>query len=105
MIEAHIPIDRTLIIKGSKKAYAMQVLQNGAAFYSWRAFIVFLVIAVADVIYKSENLIGIHLYLLVGLAFVASLHHYFGWLREVYANARDAELHVVLDDHGLFLKN
>ena len=105
MIEVHIPIDRDLIIKGYKKAYAMQVLQNGAAFYSWRAFIVFLVIAIVDVIYKSGNLIGIHLYVITGLAFVASLYHYFDWLKQVSTNARDSELHVVLDDDGVILKD
>jgi hypothetical protein len=105
MIEAHISIDRDLAIKGYKKAYGMQALQNGASFYSWRAFIVFLPIAFADGFYGRADLIGVHLYILVGLAVAASLHFYFDWMKKLSANARDTELHVVLDDEGVAIKN
>jgi hypothetical protein len=105
MIEAHIPIDRDLTIKGYKKAYGMQALRSGTSFYSWRAFIVYLPVAFADSFYGRPDLIGVHLYILVGLAVAASIYHYFDWLKKLSADARDTELHVVLDDEGVTIKN
>ena len=105
MIEAHIPIDRELIIKGYKKAYGMAAIKNSAYYYSRWALIVFVAVAIADVLYGGGNLISIHLYVIVGLAFFASLYHYFDWIEKVSRNARDSELHVVLDDEGVTIKS
>ena len=105
MIEANIRIDRDLIIRGYKKAYGMQTLRSGASFYSWRAFAVWLPVALADGFYGRADLIGVHLYILVGLAVAASVHHYFDWTKELSLSARDSELHVALDDEGVIIKN
>ena len=105
MIEAKILIDRDLVIKGYKKAYGLAALRNGASFYSFRAFFVFLAVAFADAFFGGGHLIGVHLCVITALAIGASVYHYFDWLKQVTTNARDYELHVVLDDEGVTLKN
>jgi hypothetical protein len=105
MIEAIITIDRDLQIKGSKKAYGLQALRNGASFYSRRAFVVFLAVAVADALFGGGHLIGIHLCVISALAIAAAFYFYFDWLTKLSANARDYELDVILDDEGVTIKN
>ncbi|MEP6903185.1 MAG: hypothetical protein ABJA66_15660 [Actinomycetota bacterium] len=105
MIEAQITIDRDLIIKGSKRAYGIQAIRSGAAFYTWRAFLVFLAIAFGDAVYGGGDLIGLHLCIISGLAIAASFYNYFEWLNKLTASAQDYELHVVLDDAGVTIKN
>lgn len=105
MIEARINIERDLVIKGYKTAYARQVLRDGAWFYSFRAFFVYLAIAAADAFYGGAHLIGVHLYVISALAVGASLYHYFDWLKKLSAAAKDSELHVVLDDEGVTVKS
>jgi hypothetical protein len=105
MIEAQITIDRDLVIKGYKKAYGIKLVGDGARFYGWRAFVVFLAVAVADGVYNSEELIGAHLCIITALGITASFYHYFDWIKELSAAAADYELHVVLDDEGVTLKN
>jgi hypothetical protein len=105
MIEAQITIDRDLAIKGYKRAYGIKALREGAAFYNFRAFYVFLAVAVADVLYGGGHLIGVHLLVITALAIGASLYHYFDWLRKLSATMKDYELHVVLDDDGVTIKN
>ncbi|HVE58647.1 MAG TPA: YcxB family protein [Pyrinomonadaceae bacterium] len=105
MIEAHITIDRDLKIKAYKRAYGITALGNGASFYGWRAFVVFLAVAVADGFYESGDLIGVHLCIITALAIAASFHTYFDWVKKLAAGAQDTELHVVLDDEGVTIKN
>lgn len=105
MIEANITIDRDLIIKGYKNAYSMKALRDSTAFYNVRAFFVFLAVAFADIYFGAAHLIGVHLVVIAALAIGASLYHYFSWLKQLSANAKDYELHVVLDDDGVLIKN
>ena len=105
MIEANILIDRDLTIKGYKRAYGMQALRNGASFYSGRAFVVFLAVAIVDTLYGAGQVVSAHLYVLAALAVGASVYHYFDWLRKLSADARDHEFQVVLDDAGVTIKN
>jgi hypothetical protein len=101
MIEANILIDRDLTIKGYRKAYGLKVFGSGGSFYGWRAFAVFLPVAFADAFYDRAELVGVHLFIIIALAVAASAHHYFDWLKELYASAEDYVLDVVLDDEGV----
>ena len=104
MIEANILIDRDLVIRGYKKAYGIAVLKHGASFYSFRAFFVFLAVAVADAAYGGGHLIGVHLCVITALAIGAGFYHYFDWIGQVTRNAHDYELDVILDDEGVTFK-
>ena len=105
MIEANILIERDLTIKGYKKAYSLTVLKNGTSFYSFRAFVVFLAVAVSDALFGCGDLIGVHLCVISALAVGAAFHNYSEWLDEVTRNAQDYELDVILDDEGLTFKS
>ena len=105
MIEAHITIDRDLAIKGYKRAYGKTTLKNGLGFYNIRAFFVFLAVAVADALYDGGHLIGVHLCVISAVGIGAAFHHYFDWVKQLSATTRDYELHVVLDDEGVTVKN
>lgn len=105
MIEANILIDRELVIKGYKQAHGLQVLRDGAAFYSVRAFWVYLAVALADVFFGAGHLVGAHLVVISALAVGASFYHYFNWINQLNASAKDYRLDVVLDDEGVTIKN
>ena len=105
MLEARIRIDRDLIIKGHKKAYGLKTLGEYASFYSWRLLVVWLAIAVVDGLKNQGDLIGLHLYVIAGFAVAGSVHGYYDWVKRLSQSARDWELHVVLDDEGVILKN
>jgi hypothetical protein len=105
MIEAHIEIDRELVVKGSKKAYARQALHNSASFYGGRAFVVFLAVALADALFGGGHLIGVHLSVVGALGIAAAFHSYFEWEKKLAASARGYVLDVVLDDEGVTFTN
>jgi hypothetical protein len=79
-------------------------LRDGAAFYNMRAFYVFLAVAATDAFFGAGELIGAHLCVITALAFGASGHHYFDWLKKVNESAADFELDVILDDEGVTFK-
>jgi hypothetical protein len=105
MIEAHVFIDRDLVIKGHKRVYGLQALRDGAAFYSIRAFYVILAVALVDVYYGAGHLISAHLTIIAALAAGTSVYHYFDWTKQLAAGAKDYELHVLLDDEGVTIRN
>jgi hypothetical protein len=105
MIEAHVLIDRDLVIKGHKRVYGLQALREGAAFYSIRAFYAILAVALVDSFYGAGHLITAHLCIIAALALGASVYHYFDWTKRLAADAKDYELHVLLDDEGVTIKN
>jgi hypothetical protein len=105
MLEAHITIDRDLIIKGYKKAHAVKVLGDAVGFYGWRLLLVWLAVAAADGMKDREDLIGIHLFIVLGAAAALSIHTYYDWTKKLAGAAADGYLHVVLDDEGVTIKN
>lgn len=105
MIEAHIRIDRDLIIKGYKKAHGMKALGNGASFYSWRLLLVWFAVAMVDAWGNRADLMKIHFCIIMSLSVVAAVHSYFDWSKKLSQTAQDTELHVILDDEGVTIKN
>jgi hypothetical protein len=102
MIEAHVQIDDELAVKGFKRALRAKAIKDISHYYATNLMIVWMVIAVADVVLGAAHLMFSHFLVMAGLWIVASVAGYYDWTKRI-AQTKGWSFDAKLDEQGVII--
>jgi hypothetical protein len=103
MLEAYIQVEKDIAVKGYKRALWSKALKECFYYYSWRTFIVWLVVIEVDTIWGGNKLIFWHSIGFIILWISASIYEYTKWSKKM----NDYEVPsytAILDESGVTTK-